>query len=630
MTGENISSRTNNSRRRTPSRTGRFSSLGSGQRAALVLAAGFVSLIALVSLVDIASSAGRVHPGVTVGGVNVGGLNPEAAAAALERALPDRAKNPVTLTYEDKRWTVKPAEINVSFDYPALVKQAMAIGHSGSASTSLLQRIGAWAGSADLPAPAIADQVKLDRLLATVANEVDIQPQDASVKIAGTSTSVVRSEGGVAVNRPRVAQELLRAFSSPDRTVEVQTVLASVRITDGAAGQAKDIADVMLAKALTVTFKQKSWTFQPNEIAKFIAFRAVQSTTGTAASTLTTSAGATSGSWALQPYISAAESSETVKSKLGDDFGKPAIDARFKTRNGSVTIIPSQAGIGPDIEVLAEDMTKALTRDPAQDRIVVLVTNTSQPRLTTAAARQMGVVERISTYTTTYGSGNLPRVNNIHTLGDALDGQLIAPGQTFSFNGAVGERTAAKGYQEANAIVNGKLVPQLGGGICQVGTTLFNAIFNSGLPVRERHNHSFYISHYPKGRDATVSWGGPDLKFINETENWVMISVAYSSSSITISLYGTDPGYEVSSKTGPFTNEKPFGTESVSDPTLGTGIKVIEDGGVTGGTVVVTRTVTKGGTLVRIDTFKSLYRPKTQVVRVGTKPVGSSTSTSTR
>ncbi len=97
-------------------------------------------------------------------------------------------------------------------------------------------------------------------------------------------------------------------------------------------------------------------------------------------------------------------------------------------------------------------------------------------------------------------------------------GRCIAPGETFSFNGTVGPRTAEKGYQEAGAIVNGELVPQLGGGICQVGTTIFNTVFESGLPVVERHNHSFYISHYPKGRDATVSWGGPDFKFRNDTD----------------------------------------------------------------------------------------------------------------
>ena len=150
-------------------------------------------------------------------------------------------------------------------------------------------------------------------------------------------------------------------------------------------------------------------------------------------------------------------------------MGTPAKDASFQTSNGSVTIIPSKDGIGADMGSLATDATSVLTDSSNTTRTVEIKTTVISPKLTTEKARTMGVEERISTFTTTYDGSNASRTNNIHTLGDALDGKLIAPGSTFSFNGAVGERTAAKGYQEANAIVNGKLVPQLGGGICQVG-----------------------------------------------------------------------------------------------------------------------------------------------------------------
>jgi vancomycin resistance protein YoaR len=206
-------------------------------------------------------------------------------------------------------------------------------------------------------------------------------------------------------------------------------------------------------------------------------------------------------------------------------------------------------------------------------------------------------------------------------LGDALDGTLIAPGKTFSFNGTVGQRTAEKGYQEANAIVNGKLVPQLGGGICQVGTTIFNTVFESGLPVTTRRNHSFYISHYPKGRDATVSWGGPDFKFRNDTENWVLISVSYTNSSVTIALYGTDPGYEVESETSEWRNIKKFKTEEVKDKAMAEGVRVVEDPGVDGKTITVKRIVSKDGKVLRKDSFVSVYKPKSEVVRVGTMKI---------
>ena len=392
-------------------------------------------------------------------------------------------------------------------------------------------------------------------------------------------------------------------------------VVAKPKVSDAAAEKAKTVVLKMIGEPAQITYGAKKWTLSTTDIAKMISFRTLE-TSG--------SAGV-----ALDPLIAAEDASKTLPPKLGGGLGRPPRDARFKTSSGTVVIVPSQEGVGPDIEALSADLTKALKESSDGSRTVELTTRITEPSLTTEEARAMGVHERISTFTTTYDSGNAPRVNNIHLLGDALDGKLVPPGGTFSFNGAVGERTAAKGYKEANAIVKGKLVPQLGGGICQVGTTMFNAVFFSGFPVIQRSNHSFYISHYPKGRDATVSWGGPDLKWKNDTQNWVLVSVAYTSGSITISLYGTSPDYDVSYTTGPFTNETPYPTETVKDATLPVGSKVVQDKGETGKICVVTRTVTKGGAVVRTDTFRSVYKPKIEVVRVGTKPKASKTATTT-
>jgi len=157
---------------------------------------------------------------------------------------------------------------------------------------------------------------------------------------------------------------------------------------------------------------------------------------------------------------------------------------------------------------------------------------------------------------------------------------------------------------------------------------VFNAVFMSGFPVTERVNHSFYISHYPTGRDATVSWGGPDLRWKNTTSKWVLVSVALASDSITVSLYGTSPGYEVSSSTGPFTNIVPYKTTKIADPSAPMGALRVTDSGVEGKKVVVTRTVKLNGSVVRTDTFTSNYTPKDETVSVGTKG-GSKVATST-
>jgi vancomycin resistance protein YoaR len=586
----------------------------------IIVAAVCVGVLLLAVAVDAVASLGRIHPGVTVVGVSVGGMTPAQASNALSTQLPAKSAAPVTVTYQDQSWTVNPADVGLAFDYPKIVEASMAVGRSGNVFVRVRDRVSAWFGGVKVAAIALSDPTRLAATIAKISDGTDVAPKDATLDIKGTDISVKPAADGIELQKVPFTAALFAAFTSTERKVAAPVQAAKPKISDAAATSAKKVVATMISAPMTVTYASKSWTFEPAEIAKLVAFRAIEASG---------SAKGASGGWVLDPFISATEASKTLAPKLGADIGKPAKDASFKTRSGTVVIIPSEEGVGPDLESLSANLTEILKDPASSERAVELRTKTTQPKVTTEAAKAMGIKERISTFTTSYDGGNEPRVNNIHTLGDALDAKLVPPGGTFSFNGAVGERTAAKGYQEANAIVNGKLVPQLGGGICQVGTTLFNTIFLSGLPITQRQNHSFYISHYPKGRDATVSWGGPDLKWKNDTANWVLVSVSYTSSSITISLYGTSPGNEVTFTTGPFTNETPFPTESVNDPTLAAGMKVVQDKGETGKKCVVTRTVTRGGQVVRTDTFTSNYKPKVEVVRVGTKVKGSKTVTPT-
>ena len=584
-----------------------------------IAAAVTVVVLVLVVAVDAFASAGRVHPGVTVAGIRVGGMTPSEATAALEKDLPAKSSQPVTIVYGQKTWKVPPADLSLTFDYPELAAEAMAVGRTGRFATSASQRLTAWFGKERLPASGVADPEKMKKTLDAVAKTTDVPATDASVEVAGISATVKASSNGVELKRDELSKALLASYASDNRTISAPVQTAHPKISNAAAEAAKATAVKMMSEPLTVTYAGKQWTFPPKDIGKMIVFQSVEPT----------GAAVRSGSkaWTLVPAITEAQAEKTVAPKLGAAIGTPARDARFKTRDGSVTIIASKDGIGPDLGLLAANITSVLKDSENSTRTVEIKTTVVSPKLTTEKARNMGVSERISTFTTTYDSSNKPRVNNIHTLGDALDGKLVAPGATFSFNGAVGQRTAAKGYQEANAIVKGKLVPQLGGGICQVGTTLFNTAFFAGVPIPDRENHSFYISHYPKGRDATVSWGGPDLKWKNDTKNWILVSVSYTDDSITISFYGTNPGYDVAYTTGPFTNETPYPIEQIKDPTLKSGLKIVEESGLTGRKCVVIRTVTKDGQIVRKDTFSSDYKPKVEVVRVGTK--GSSTATGT-
>jgi vancomycin resistance protein YoaR len=579
------------------------------------VAGGVLALVVLIVGIDVFASVGRVHPGVTVGGVKVGGKPTAEAVALLKSELPAKALVPLTIKEGSNTWTVKSTDVGASFDYAKLLDDAMAVGRSGGFTASVGQRMHAWFVGEKLLAPATADREKLDSALKKITKEIDVAPRDASVSVSAKKVEVKPSATGVTADRALLESDILGAFASDARTIVVRVTTAQPRITDAEAQTAKATVEKMISGPATVTFAAKSWKLSAAEIAKMISAPAVETSSVAG--------------WVLDPKITTAEASKTIVPKVGAALGTPPRDAKFKTSGGSVTVIPSRDGVGPDVEDFATSLTTVLKAEDGS-RTVALRSRITPAKLTTAQAHAMGVKERISTFSTSYDGSNGPRTNNIHTLGSALDGKLIPPGETFSFNKYVGERTAAKGYEEAPAIVKGKLVPQLGGGICQVGTTLFNTIFFSGMPITERTNHSFYISHYPQGRDATVSWGGPDIKWKNTTSSWMLLSVAYSSDSITISLYGTNPGYDVTYKTGDFTNFVKYPTEQVKDATLQSGLKVVQDSGVDGRTCVVTRTVKKGSTIVRTDTFRSVYKPKVAVVRVGTAGKPSKVATSTK
>ena len=132
----------------------------------------------------------------------------------------------------------------------------------------------------------------------------------------------------------------------------------------------------------------------------------------------------------------------------------------------------------------------------------------------------MGITGLVGGYETFYG-GVPNRIHNVQLVARLIDNHFIAPNEEFSFNGTTGDRNAAKGFLEAPVIINGELKTGLGGGVCQVSTTSFNAAYEAGLPITDRTNHALYISHYPQGRDATVNYPDTDLKFVNDTDHWL-------------------------------------------------------------------------------------------------------------
>jgi vancomycin resistance protein YoaR len=231
----------------------------------------------------------------------------------------------------------------------------------------------------------------------------------------------------------------------------------------------------------------------------------------------------------------------------------------------------------------------------------------------------MGITGVVGSFSTTYG-GTPGRLHNVALVSQLIDDALIAPGQVFSFNGTTGPRTAAKGFEVAPVILNGELTTGLGGGVCQVSTTTFNAAFFAGLPILERTNHALFISHYPQGRDATVDYPSIDLKFRNDTDHWLLLRTFVGTGSLTVTLYGTPQHRRVEYETGPLVVTGAMPVKRIKDRTLKKGKQeIVESGAPPRATSVRRKVYDPSGKLLYDTTWRSSYDSETEVIRVGTK-----------
>ncbi len=233
-------------------------------------------------------------------------------------------------------------------------------------------------------------------------------------------------------------------------------------------------------------------------------------------------------------------------------------------------------------------------------------------------ALELGVVQRISRYTTSFNnnSSTRNRTDNIKLICDILNNTIVeANGGTWSFNDRAGERTAERGFKSAGAIVGEEYSDDIGGGVCQVATTIFNAVLESGYPVLKRSNHTLYVASYPAGRDAAVSWPNLDFVWENDSPSDVLMGFSYTDETITVTLYGRPPGYGVSIETKDWVPGKEHGTRRELDETLAPGTERVKVQGTDGMSIQVIETVTNpDGSVRRTDTFDSHYSPVTEVV----------------
>lgn len=283
-------------------------------------------------------------------------------------------------------------------------------------------------------------------------------------------------------------------------------------------------------------------------------------------------------------------------------------NAYYDEENGK--IISHKTGF--DFDKVA---AKELTKDAPENTSYTIQLLITYPEITEAKLSGKMFEDVLATYTTKYNTAEIDRTHNMRLAGEKVNGTVLAPGQVFSYNGIVGQRTVAKGYRNAKIFENGRVVDGLAGGICQVSTTIYNAALYSNMEIVERKNHSFPVSYAPKGQDATVVMGAIDFRFKNTMENPIKITCTISGGNCTVSILGIkEKNYKVVVN-NVITGSTPFKTEYENDESLEAGKEVVKQSGSNGYTIKSTRTVYENGKVVKTESLpSSYYIPLTKIV----------------
>ncbi|HVM27125.1 MAG TPA: VanW family protein, partial [Mycobacteriales bacterium] len=542
----------------------------SGGAAVVLVAGGLATAVA-------AAPGDRVARGVQVGAVDLSGLRLAEAERRIAEGLSGEVASPVALVADDDVLTLQPDDAGLALDAAATAQEALDAG--------LLDRLRGLVGAQRQVLPVVrADGARLRAAVDEAAEGFDREPREGSIGFEGLEPVPVEPLPGRRVDRDGTVEAVLAQWPLSQR-VEVPVEELEVRTTaDDVERALVKLAEPAVAAPVTVEGERGSFDVTPEQIAAALRFEADDDGD-------------------LRPVVDGREVlTRTTAARRG--LEDAAVDATFDTSSGTPVVVPSQTGRGFGADDVARALEEVLGDDAP--RRVEVAFSTTQPRVTTEMAEGLGVVEEISSYTSRFPCC-APRVTNIRRIAEIVDGHVVLPGEVFDLNTHVGPRDTARGFVPAPQILRGEFVDDVGGGVSQFATALFNAYFFAGLEDVEHTPHSYYISRYPPGREATISWPEPDLAFRNDSPHGVLIRATTTGTSVTVSMWGTKR-FDVRAIEGPRTRETDAETRYISRAGCQPG------SGGRGFDITVTRVFEQDGREVRREQFETRYLPQPRFV----------------
>ena len=537
-------------------------------------------VLALLYGADLALASGEVPRGTTVAGVQVGGLDRAAAEQRLRTELTPRLSRAVQVRAGDAQASVDPAAAGLELDWSGTLDRA------GDQPFNPFTRLLSLFGSREVGTVTRTDSAKLTGAVEALRARTDHESTEGTVRFEGTDPVPVDPRPGQRLDVPGAVDALVAGWTG-GRTVELPVTATPVLSTpDSVRAALEDIARPAVSGPVRITGEGAEATLTPEVIAGALTFEV--SPDGT-----------------LAPRYDNDKITAALRPQLAKTE-QPGKDATVAIEGGRPVVKPSVDGHGIDWGKSLATLPDVL-RKPT-DRSLAAVYDHQPAKFTTEQATGLRIREVIGEFTTR-GFATDSGIN-IRTMAAEVNGALLKPRETFSLNGYTGPRGTAQGYIEAGIIEKGRPARAVGGGCSQFATTLFNASYFAGMTDVAHKEHSFYISRYPEGREATVFEGLIDLSFRNDAPTGALIETIWTPSSITVKIWGTK-NYEVESITG----ERSNFTEP-NTVTIPYGEKCSAGNGSQGFTVTNTRVVRDARTHVELKrtTRTVVYNPVPKIV----------------
>lgn len=543
----------------------------------------------------------RIYPNVSILGVNVGGLQPAEAEAAITDHFRAFTDAPVILNFEGRSWRVSGNDLGLVMGVNDSVQQAYKIGRTRDMMNNVQTIWQTLQKSMSVPVLIVVDEAKAQASVARLAAIVDAPARDPKLHMEGTTLVVKDGKPGrmllVDETVARIRETLSLLVSQQQVTVATREL--SPRVSNAAIQAARARVVDLISQPVTIKVNNKEFVWSSDELARMIEI--VQQSDKNDIDSYHVF---------LNPY-----QIERRMEVIGETTQTIPVYPRVAWNGGDLQIIKAGA---PGWRINKHESRDLLVNNVDQGiRTIELNPRYVAVPIDKNNLNSLGITELVSEGKSDF-TGSAPyRVTNIQAGLALLDGVLIAPGDEFSFDDTIGDIDETNGFVKGYAIVQSRTQLEFGGGICQDSTTVFRAAFWAGLPITERWGHSFYISWYdkygPTGMDATIFTGGPDLKFLNDTGRWLLMQTYANPKTgvASVRLYGTSPNRKVE-MTQVIRDRvtAPTAPVYVTDPEQPAGAVKQSDHARDGLTIEIVRTVTEAdGTARDPDKYTTRFKP---------------------